>query len=94
MTFDVAVDARMEDERAAASSPLQALFTDQLAEGPSDGDQAAAVALGEVPFRRQLVARDPLAGVKGGLQVQVDLVVQRDGAVSELESRHRSPAAS
>ena len=79
----------MEDERAAASSPLQALFTDELAEGTSDGDQAAAVALGEIPFRRQLVARLPFARVQGGLQVQVDLVVQRDGAEFEPEASHR-----
>ena len=80
----------MQDERAAAARPLESLLADQLAERPPDGDQAAAVALRQVALGGQPVARAPLALVEGGLQVQVDLVVERDRAELESVTCHRA----
>ena len=63
--------------------------TSSLERAP-DGDEAAAVALRQVALRGQPVARAPLTLVEGGLQVQVDLVVQRDRAELESETCHRA----
>ena len=57
-------------------------------EGAADGDQAAAVAIGELALRGELVARPPLAGVERGAQVEIDLVVERDRAREEPEACH------
>ena len=83
------LEAGMEDERAAAAGPLDALLAGELRERPPDGDQAAAVALGELALGRQPVARLPLARVERGHQVEIDLVVQRDGTELEPETGHR-----
>ena len=88
VTLEVAVDARVEDERASASCPLQPLLEDEIAERAPDRDQAAAVALGEVTFGRQLVARPPLTGVERSAKIQVDLVVERHRSELETEACH------
>ena len=76
------------DERAAAAGPLEALLAGQLAQRAPDGDQAAAVALRELALGRQPVAGAPFARVEGGAQVEIDLVVQRDGSELEPEACH------
>ena len=86
---EVAIDPGVQDERAAPARPLQPALADQLAERAPDGDQAAAIARRQVALGRQAIAGPPLAGVEGGLQVQVDLVVQRDRAELESETGHR-----
>ena len=87
---EVAVDARAEDERAAAAGPFEPLLAGQLAERPADGDEAAAVALREVALRGEPVAGTPFARIQGRAQVKVDLVVQRDRAELESEAGHRA----
>ena len=82
----VAHDARRRDERAPAAGPLQALLAGQVGEGPAHRDEAAAVALGELPLGRQPVPDRPLARLDPGAQVDVDLVVQRDRSGLELET--------
>lgn len=79
----------MQDERPATAGPLETLLPHQLAEGATDRDEAAAIALREVALGRQAVPWTPLGGIQGGSQVEVDLVVQRDGAKLESESGHR-----
>src|SRR5512147_234884 len=91
---EVPVDPGMEDERAATAGPLQASLADELAERPPDGDEAAAVADRQVALGREPVAGLPLARVEGGLEVQVDLVVERDRAELESETGHRRAGTS
>ena len=69
----------MEDERPAAAGPLDALLAGKLHECPANGDQAAAVALRQLALSRQPVAWPPLVRVEGRHQVEIDLVVQRNG---------------
>ena len=69
-------------------------YTPELIEGPTDGDQGAAVAARELAFGWESIARLPLALVEGGLQVEVDLVVQRDGSELQPEARHGSLVSS
>ena len=85
----VALDPRPEDGRATAARPLQACLARQLRQGASDGDQAAAVARGELALRREEVAGSPLACVERRAEVQVDLVMKRDGTELESEVCHR-----
>ena len=87
---EVDVDPRREDERAAAAGPLEPPFADELAQRPPDRDEAAAVALGEVALGRQPVAGRHSPRVEGGLQVEIDLVVERDRAELESETGHRA----
>ncbi len=70
---------------------LQALLARQLRQGAADGDQAAAVARGELALRREPIAGRPVAGVERRREVEVDLVVQRDGPSSR---RNRAMSAS
>ena len=86
---EVALDPRREDGRAAAAGPLDPALAGQLGERPPDGDQAAAVALGELALRREEIAGTPFAVVERRAQVQVDLVMQRDGTELESETGHR-----
>ncbi len=79
----------MEHERAPTTRPLHPALANQLAERPPDGDQAAPVARRQVALGRKTIAGAPLGVVEGGLQVQVDLVAQRDGAELESETGHR-----
>src|SRR5262245_3905029 len=85
---EVQLEPGMEDVRAAPAGPLDAPLTCELREGATNGDQAAAVALGELTFRGQPVVRLPLAGVERRGKVEVDLVVQRDGTDDEPEAGH------
>ena len=55
----VAHDPRGRHERAPAAGPLEALLASEIGERTADGDEAAAVALGELALRRQPVARPP-----------------------------------
>jgi hypothetical protein len=73
------VEAGLEDERPAAARALEALLAGELIEGPPDRDQAAAIAGRQLALGREAVARLPLPRVERGLQVELDLVVQRDG---------------
>jgi hypothetical protein len=91
---DADVEPGLEDERAAAAGALQALLSGKLVERSPDGDEAAAVPLRELTLGREAIPGLPLALVEGGLQVEVDLVVQRDGAGVETEARHGSPVSS
>ena len=68
--------------------PLEAALAGQVAEGAADGDQAAAVALGELALGGQPVAGAPFARLEGGAQVKIDLVVERDRARQEPEACH------
>ena len=86
---EVQVEARVEDERAAAARPLDPLFASQLGERPPDRDEAAPVALGQLALGRQPVAGPPLVGIERGDQVDVDLVMERDGTELEPEAGHR-----
>ena len=85
---EVEVDRRAGDERAPAAGPLEAALAGQVAERAADGDQAAAVALGQLALGRQPVARAPFARVERGAQVKIDLVVERDRARQEPEACH------
>ena len=89
---DVAIEARMEDERAAPARPFDPALTHQLVERATDGDQTAAVMGRELALRRQLPAGWPPTGLEGGEQVEIHLMVQRDGA--ELESEPSQPGRS
>ena len=89
---DVAVDPWLEDERAASTRPFDPTLADELAQGVTDGDQAAAVTLGELPFGGHAVAWTPLSGIERGLQVPEDLVVQWDWATFQLKARHATLA--
>jgi hypothetical protein len=86
---EVQVEARMENERSAPSRPLDPLLASQLRERAPDGDQAAAISLSQFAFGREPVARPPLIGIESGDQVEVDLVVERDGTELEPEAGHR-----
>ena len=88
------LDAGRQDEGAAPAGPFEATLAGELVERAPDGDQAAAVATGQLAFGWESVARLPLAGVDGGLQVQVDLVVQRDGTELQSVARHGSLGSS
>ncbi len=88
MPGDVAVDPRLEDERAASTRPFDPTLADELAERVTDGDQAAAIALGELSLGGHAVARTPLSGIERGLQIPKDLVVQWDWATFQLKARH------
>ena len=76
----VTVDARRDDGGAASSGTQQASLAGQLAQRAADGDEAAAVAAGQLALRWQQLVGAPLAGVQRAAQVEIDLVVQRDGA--------------
>src|SRR6185369_9450557 len=80
---------RREDERAAPARPLEPRFADELAQRPPDRDQAAAIPECEVALGRQTVSGGPFARVEGGLQVEIDLVMERDGAELESVAGHR-----
>src|SRR5437016_1726119 len=49
---EVMVDPLPEHVRAATTGPLDASLAGELAEGVPNGDQAAAVAAGQLPLRR------------------------------------------
>ena len=57
-------DRRSRHERPAAAGPLDPRLAGELPESAPDGDQAAAVALRQLAFGRQLVAGPPLARVQ------------------------------
>jgi hypothetical protein len=76
---EVALDPRREDRRPAPARPLDAVLVGQLAQGSSDGDQGAAVPFGELALRREEIAGAPLAVVERRAQVQVDLMMKRNG---------------
>jgi hypothetical protein len=78
----------MEDERAPPPRSLQTLLANELRERTPDRDQAAAVAGGKVAFGWEAIARLPLPAVECGAQVEIDLVVQRDGTELEAEAGH------
>jgi len=82
----------MEDERAAPAGPFDPAFTHQLVERATDGDQTATVVGRELALRRQLSTGCPPTGLEGGEQVEIHLMVQRDGA--ELESEPSQPGRS
>src|ERR1700741_3366108 len=84
----------MQDRRAPTAGALDAAVVDQLAEGPPDGDQAAAVVGGQVAFGRQPLTGRPHAVVEVATQVQVDLVVHRHGAELEAEASHLGAVSS
>ena len=86
---DVALQARSEDERAASAGPLDAPLLGELPERPADGDQADAVVASQLTLRREAIARLPRPVVQGFAQVEIDLVVHRDGAEREAETGHR-----
>ena len=88
-TGEIDVDPGCEDECSAAASPLEPAFADQLAHRAPDGDQAAAIASGELALGREPVAGAPFRCVEGGLQIEIDLVMERDRAELESEARHR-----
>ena len=67
---------------------------DEFAQRPPDGDEAAAVALGQITLRRQPVAGLPLGGVEPRLQVEIDLVVEWDRAELETKTGHRAVGTS
>ena len=88
---EVEVDRAGDDERAAATGPLQAPLADQVAERAADGDQAAAVARRRARARAAAGRRrchSPASRARA--QVEVDLVVQRDR--TQLRSRKRAIA--
>ena len=85
---EVEVDRGAGHERAAAAGPLQAVLARQVAERAPDGDQAAAVPLGQLALGRQPVAGAPFARLERGAQVKIDLVVERDRARQEPEACH------
>ena len=59
---EVALDALWQHGRPPAAGALDATLADELAQGAPDGDQAAAVVLGEVALRGQ-----PVAGLPAGI---------------------------
>ena len=86
---EVAFDAREEDERATAPRALDALLADQLAQRAPDGDQTAAVTLGEFALGGKPVASLPFTlAVERCAEVEIDLVVQGDRTLLELVARH------
>ena len=85
---DVAVDAWLEDERAAAARALDPSLANQLAERVAHGDEATAVPFGELPLRGHALTRTPLVRVESGFQVPKDLVMQGNRSTFELEPRH------
>jgi len=74
----VEVDPRREDVGAAAPDSLDPLLAGELVEGSSNGDDRAAVAGRELALWRDSVAGLQLIGIERSLQVQVDLVMQRN----------------
>src|SRR5437667_66919 len=80
---------RSAGPRRRPARPLDPLFASQLGERPSDRDEAAPVALGQLALGRQPVAGPPLVGIERGDQVDVDLVMERDGTELEPEAGHR-----
>ncbi len=85
---EVAIDPRAEDVGAAALGPFDPLLARQLRQRAPDGDQAAAIAQRQFALRREAVAGLPVTGLEGRAQVEVDLVMQRDGADLETETCH------
>src|SRR5207245_5907654 len=75
-------------EGAAASGPLEAMLARQLVESATHRDQAAAILRGKLALGRELLVRAPLAVVQGNSKIEVDLVVEGDGAPLELVARH------
>ena len=86
---EVPIDPGVEDERSAPAGTFHPPLAHELSECPPDRDEAAAIAGGQVALGRQAIPRPPLAGVQGALQVEVDLMVQRDRAELESETGHR-----
>jgi hypothetical protein len=93
-TGEVAIHAGCEDGGPAPAGALDAALARQFGERVPDRDQAAAVALGEFPLRRETVAGAPLAAVERGGQVEIDLVMQRNRSGLEPEPRHPTLSAS
>ena len=58
---DVPVDAGLEDVGPAPTNAFDPALADELAKGVAHGDEAAAVALGQLALRRHSVAGSPLA---------------------------------
>ena len=67
---EVDVHPRREDECAAPAGAFESQFANELAQRAPDGDQAAAIAEGEVALGRQAIAGSPFARVEGRLQVE------------------------
>ena len=82
------LDGRTRHERATTTGPLQASLPDEVGERSPDGDEAAAVLVGEAPLGGQPVAGLPLPIIEGTTEVQVHLVVQRHRAGLQATTRH------
>ena len=74
------------DERAPAAGPLEAILAGEVGQRTPHGDEAAAVLLGELTLRRKPIPDRPLALVDSGSQVEIDLMVERYRAGSQLET--------
>ena len=61
----------------------------QFVEGATDGDEAAAIEVGQVPFGRDAVTRLPATGVQRAAQVEIDLVVERHRTELETDAGQR-----
>jgi hypothetical protein len=72
-----------------AAAALHAPLAGELRQGPPDRDEAAAVAGGELAFRREEVAGTPFACIERRAEVEVDLMMKRDGTELESEAGHR-----
>src|SRR6185436_4858961 len=87
-------DAWLQGEGAATARALEATLASELAERTPDRDEAAAVADAQFALGRQPVARRDLARIESGLQVEVHLVMHRDGTELQAEARHRQTGSS
>ena len=74
----------------ATARALEPPLAGELAQRAPDGDQAAAVARASSRSVGRRSPGAPLAGVERRAQVEVDLVVQRDGTELESEAGHRA----
>jgi len=71
---------------------LEEFYRLKFVERATHRDQTAAVVGGEIAFGGNLATRRPATGIEGGEQVEIDLVVQRNGA--ELEPEPGQPKRS
>src|SRR3989442_8015351 len=90
----VMIDPLPEHVGAPSAGSLDPPLASQLAKGMAHGDQAAAVAGGQLALGGKPIALVPGAGVEHGTQVKVDLVMQRDWSSLEPVPRHRPSSSS
>jgi hypothetical protein len=82
----------MGDERPTTASPFDATLAHQFVECAADRDQAAAIMSSQLTFGRELLTGVPPPDTERFEQVEIHLVMQRDGA--ELETKAGQPKRS